>query len=128
MSIANLSMFHRTSIDNLFVIYRASVKVLSKIDGHLVQAAIVFGVGDVKIDSSLLEKQENSETTFIPESIARFPGLVGQTIVLGGVIPENQHKNLIDAGVDLIFGPGSIIAESACNILSKLIDSNESRG
>ncbi|MEC8530256.1 MAG: copper resistance protein CopD, partial [Thermoproteota archaeon] len=26
------------------------------------------------------------ETTFIPESIARFPGLVGQTIVLGGVI------------------------------------------
>ena len=49
-------------------------------------------------------------------------------IVLGGVIPENQHKNLIDAGVDLIFGPGSVIAESACNILSKLIDSNESRG
>ena len=48
-------------------------------------------------------------------------------IVLGGVVPENQHKNLIDAGVDLIFGPGSIIAESACNILSKLIDSNESR-
>jgi len=40
----------------------------------------------------------------------------------------NQHKNLIDAGVDLIFGPGSVIAESACNILSKLIDSNESRG
>ena len=43
-------------------------------------------MGDVKIDSSLLEKQESSETTFIPESIARFPGLVGQTIVLGGVI------------------------------------------
>ena len=34
----------------------------------------------------LLESQEQSETTFIPESIARFPGLVGQTIVLGGVI------------------------------------------
>ena len=48
-------------------------------------------------------------------------------IVLGGVVPENQHKKLIDAGVDLIFGPGSIIAESACNILSKLIDVNESR-
>ena len=67
-------------------VYTITSKVLSKIDGHLVQAAIVFGVGDVKIDSSLLEKQENSETTFIPESIARFPGLVGQTIVLGGVI------------------------------------------
>ena len=43
----------------------------------------MFGVGDVQIDTSMLEKQENSETTFIPESIARFPGLVGQTIVLG---------------------------------------------
>ena len=67
-------------------VYTITSKVLSKVDGHLVQAAIVFGVGDVKIDSSLLEKQKSSETTFIPESIARFPGLVGQTIVLGGVI------------------------------------------
>ncbi|MBT7252185.1 MAG: copper resistance protein CopD [Candidatus Nitrosopelagicus sp.] len=67
-------------------VYTITSKVLSKVDGHLVQAAIVFGVGDVKIDSSLLETQESSETTFIPESIARFPGLVGQTIVLGGVI------------------------------------------
>ena len=67
-------------------VYTITSKVLSKVDGHLVQAAIVFGVGDVKIDSALLEKQESSETTFIPESIARFPGLVGQTIVLGGVI------------------------------------------
>ena len=67
-------------------VYTITSKVLSKVDGHLVQAAIVFGVGDVKIDSSLLEIQDSSETTFIPESIARFPGLVGQTIVLGGVI------------------------------------------
>ncbi|MDC0240937.1 CopD family protein [Candidatus Nitrosopelagicus sp.] len=67
-------------------VYTITSKVLSKVDGHLVQAAIVFGVGDVKIDSALLEKQETSESTFIPESIARFPGLVGQTIILGGVI------------------------------------------
>ncbi len=67
-------------------VYTITSKVLSKVDGHLVQAAIVFGVGDVKIDSALLEGQESSETTFIPESIARFPGLVGQTIVLGGII------------------------------------------
>ena len=67
-------------------VYTVASKVLSKVDGHLVQAAIIFGVGDVQIDSSLLESQEQSETTFIPESIARFPGLVGQTIVLGGVI------------------------------------------
>ena len=60
--------------------------MLSKVDGHLVHAAIIFGVGDVQIDASLFESQEQSETTFIPESIARFPGLVGQTIVLGGII------------------------------------------
>ena len=67
-------------------VYTIASKVLSKVDGHLVHAAIIFGVGDVQIDSALLESQEQSETTFIPESVARFPGLVGQTIVLGGVI------------------------------------------
>ena len=67
-------------------VYTIASKVLSKVDGHLVQAAIIFAVGDVQIDSSLLDSQEQSETTFIPESIARFPGLVGQTIVLGGII------------------------------------------
>ena len=67
-------------------VYTIASKVLSKVDGHLVHAAIIFGVGDVQIDASLLESQEQSETTFVPESIGRFPGLVGQTIVLGGVI------------------------------------------
>ena len=67
-------------------VYTLTSKVLSKVDGHLVQAAVVFGVGDVQVDTSMLDSQETSETTFIPESIARFPGLVGQTIVLGGVI------------------------------------------
>ena len=67
-------------------VYTIASKVLSKVDGHLVHAAIIFSVGDVQIDASLLESQEQSETTFIPESIARFPGLVGQTVVLGGVI------------------------------------------
>ena len=67
-------------------VYTIASKVLSKVDGHLVHAAIIFGVGDVQIDKSLLESQEQSETTFVPESIARFPGLVGQTVVLGGVI------------------------------------------
>ena len=70
-------------------VYTIASKVLSKVDGHLVHAAIIFGVGDVQIDASLFESQEQSETTFIPESIARFPGLVGQTIVLGGIIASN---------------------------------------
>lgn len=66
--------------------YTVTTKVLSKVDGHLVDYALIFGIGDVKLDTTLLEQQENSESVFIPESIARFPGLVGQTIVLGAII------------------------------------------
>jgi len=67
-------------------VYTVTTKVLSKIDGHLVDYALIFGVGDVKVDTSLLDQQTKSESIFIPESLARFPGLVGQTIVLGAVI------------------------------------------
>ena len=79
-------------------VYTIASKVLSKVDGHLVQAAIVFGVGEVTVDASLLEGQEQSETTFLPEAAARFPGLVGQTIVLGAaissiVIWSTQRRN-----------------------------------
>jgi len=66
--------------------YTVTSKVLSKVDGHLVRAAIIFGVGEAQVDASLLESQDESETTFLPEAAARFPGIVGQTIVLGSAI------------------------------------------
>jgi len=66
--------------------YTVTSKVLSKVDGHLVRAAIIFGVGEAQVDVSLLEAQEESETTFLPEAAARFPGIVGQTVVLGSTI------------------------------------------
>ncbi|PXF28335.1 MAG: copper resistance protein CopD [Thaumarchaeota archaeon] len=67
-------------------VYTVTSKVLSKIDGHLVQAAIIFGVGETQVDLSLLEAQEESEITFLPEAAARFPGIIGQTVILGSVI------------------------------------------
>ncbi len=67
-------------------VYTVTSKVLSKIDGHLVDYAFVFAVGEVKIDPSLLEQQGTSENLFYPEAGARFPGFVGETIVLGSVI------------------------------------------
>lgn len=81
-------------------VYTVTSKVLSKVDGHLVPNAFVFAVGEIKIDPALLEQQGTSETLFYPEAGARFPGLVGQTIVLGGVISSlliwrTQQKNLI---------------------------------
>jgi len=66
--------------------YTVTSKVLSKVDGHLVRAAVIFGVGEAQVDASLLESQDESETTFLPEAAARFPGIVGQTVVLGSTI------------------------------------------
>ncbi len=81
-------------------VYTVSTKVLSKIDGHLVPDAFLFTIGDVVIDPSMLELERPSEIIFLPEAGARFPGLVGQTIVLGAVIASliiwgTQNKQLI---------------------------------
>nr|AIF08656.1 copper resistance D domain-containing protein (ycnJ) [uncultured marine thaumarchaeote KM3_31_G08] len=67
-------------------VYTVTTKVLSKVDGHLVPGAFLFAVGDVIIDSSMLEFESPSELVYLPEAGARFPGIVGQTIVLGVVI------------------------------------------
>ena len=42
-------------------------------------------------------------------------------IIAGGVIPQQDHNFLYEAGVSKIFGPGSIIAKSAIDILNKLM-------
>jgi len=45
-------------------------------------------------------------------------------IVVGGVIPKKDYNFLFDKGVTCIFGPGSNIGESACDILESLINSH----
>lgn len=42
-------------------------------------------------------------------------------IVAGGVIPQQDYPFLYDAGVSFVFGPGTIIAKSAIEILKKLM-------
>ena len=80
-------------------IYTVTSKVLSKVDGHLVEGAFIFAVGDIKLDVTANEPAA-SELLFFPEAGARFPGLVGQTIVLGSVLASlliwgTQNKGLI---------------------------------
>ena len=80
-------------------VYTGTSKVLSKVDGHLVDGAFIFAVGDIKLDIDVSE-QSTSELIFFPEAGARFPGLVGQTIILGSVIASlliwgTQNKELI---------------------------------
>ena len=88
-------------------VYTASTKVLSKVDGHLVPNAFLFAVGDVVVDPSLFEQERTSEVIFLPEAGARFPGLVGQTVILGAVIASliiwgTQNKQIIREEIDKI--------------------------
>lgn len=43
-------------------------------------------------------------------------------IVAGGVIPQNDYKFLYEAGVDFIFGPGTVIPKAAMDILKMMIE------
>jgi len=87
-------------------VYTGTTKVLSKVDGHLVDSAFIFAVGDVKLDVEPPGKS-TSELLFFPEAGARFPGLVGQTIVLGAIIGSmliwgTQNKELIRKEIEKI--------------------------
>ena len=42
-------------------------------------------------------------------------------VIVGGVIPQQDYEFLYNSGVSGIFGPGSVIAESAIEILEKLL-------
>ncbi|MGI0004467.1 MAG: CopD family protein, partial [Candidatus Nitrosotenuis sp.] len=65
-------------------IYTVTSKVLSKIDGHLVPDVFLFGIGNVKVPPP--NQKDVAESIYFPEAGARFPGLVGQVIVLGAAI------------------------------------------
>jgi len=65
-------------------IYTVTSKTLSKIDGHLVDEAFVFGVGNVAIPPQ--KPRDITESIYFPEAGARFPGIIGQVVVLGSVI------------------------------------------
>jgi methylmalonyl-CoA mutase len=60
--------------------------------------------------------------TLMPEVIGelRKQGLDDVLVVAGGVIPEQDYQFLYDSGVDFVFGPGTVIAEAAIDVLKKL--------
>ena len=88
-------------------VYTVTSKVLSKVDGHLVNDAFIFGVGNVKIEILTDQPKSIFDILFFPEAGSRFPGLVGQTIILGSVIASmliwgTQNKNLIRKEIEKI--------------------------
>jgi len=60
--------------------------------------------------------------TLMPEVIGELKkqGVDDIIVVAGGVIPEQDYPFLYDSGVDFVFGPGTVIAEAAIDILEKL--------
>jgi len=88
-------------------VYTATTKVLSKVDGHLVPGAFLFAVGDVIVDPTILGIEKPSELVFLPEAGARFPGILGQTIILGAIIASliiwgTQNKQSIKEELEKI--------------------------
>lgn len=108
-------------------VYTATSKVLSKVDGHLVDNAFIFGVGDIQIPDEEIEKSIY-EILFFPEAAARFPGLVGQTIVLGAVIASmliwgTQNKILIKKNIEKIdsFHHGKFMILTGIGLMTVLV-------
>jgi methylmalonyl-CoA mutase len=62
--------------------------------------------------------------TLIPELIEALKKLGREDIMViaGGVIPPKDYDFLYDAGVSGIFGPGTVIADAARDILNKLLE------
>jgi methylmalonyl-CoA mutase len=62
--------------------------------------------------------------TLIPQVIAELKkyGRDDIMVVAGGVIPQQDYDFLFKNGVSFVFGPGTVIAKSAINILKKLLE------
>ncbi|MCB9241373.1 MAG: methylmalonyl-CoA mutase [Flavobacteriales bacterium] len=43
-------------------------------------------------------------------------------VVAGGVIPPSDYDYLLNAGVDLVFGPGTVLSEAALKVMDKIRD------
>lgn len=61
--------------------------------------------------------------TLVPQLIEELKKIGREDIMViaGGVIPSNDYDFLYEAGVSAVFGPGTVIAKAAQEILKKLI-------
>ena len=42
-------------------------------------------------------------------------------VVVGGIVPDQDHQALYDLGVRAIFGPGTVISQAAITLLEDLL-------
>ena len=65
--------------------------------------------------------------TLVPQVITALKEFEREDILViaGGVIPQQDYNYLYNAGVSGIFGPGSVIAESAIDIINKMMSKDK---
>lgn len=65
--------------------------------------------------------------TLVPQIIEELKRLGREDILVfaGGVIPAQDYDFLYQAGVMAIFGPGTSVAKSACQVMELLLDTEE---
>ena len=61
--------------------------------------------------------------TLVPQVISELKnyGREDIMVVVGGVIPQQDHAFLTEAGAAFIFGPGTVIAEAAVELLERMM-------
>ncbi|WP_421760500.1 methylmalonyl-CoA mutase [Devosia sp.] len=92
--------------------------------GDLFETAseVATHVADLKVDAVGVSSLAAGHKTLVPELIAELQGrgLGHVTVIVGGVIPEQDYAFLRAAGVAEIFGPGTNVLEAAFSVLSQI--------
>jgi methylmalonyl-CoA mutase len=92
--------------------------------GELFETApeVAEHVEAMKVDAVGVSSLAAGHKTLVPELIAELKarGLGEVTVIVGGVIPEQDYQFLRDAGVAEIFGPGTNVLEAAYSVLNQI--------
>lgn len=90
-------------------------------------AAIAKSALEHKADILGISSLSSTHKALIPlvAEELRICGARDMMIIVGGIIPKNEHVELKRAGVSAIFGPDTIVSQAAIEILNLLIYSND---
>ncbi|MBN9316336.1 MAG: methylmalonyl-CoA mutase [Devosia sp.] len=79
-------------------------------------------VADLKVDAVGVSSLAAGHKTLVPELIGELKGrgLGDVTVIVGGVIPEQDYEFLRQSGVAEIFGPGTNVLEAAFSVLNQI--------
>jgi methylmalonyl-CoA mutase len=92
--------------------------------GDLFETApeVAAHVDELKVDAVGVSSLAAGHKTLVPELIEalRDRDLGEVTVIVGGVIPEQDYDFLLDAGVAAIFGPGTNVLSAAFSVLSQI--------